>query len=245
MQLTMSGESIETLMYRGTKAILELKLSYPQIMGPLSKRSEYRFNDHYCRQTRALNRQARTEYYHKASEEARMAEEQEYDFTLHSLIRTFTTTRLEQRFTSVVFDRYQYTGGPHGTTVRSGNTWDFLTGSQVALPYFFNPNAPYRKVILQQIEHQISGQKEREEIPFFENPLRNAKQCFNEANYYLTNNSLALFYPLYTLAPYYSGILVYKIPFAALDGCWANGKRPIESAQVNMGFSSRFGTEML
>ncbi len=245
MQLNMSGETIESLLYRENKPILELKISYPQIMGPLSKQSEYRFNDHYCKQARNLNRQARTEFYHRASEEARIAQEQEYDFTLHSIIRTFITTRLDSRFSSVVFDRYQYFGGTHGTTVCVGNTWDLSVGLQVPLSYFFYKNAPYRNVILRSVCEQIKRQKEQEEILFFENPLRNAKQCFSETNYYLTHNAITIYYPLYTLAPYYAGILTYQIPFDAFNGFWVKDRKPIEITSCSKGFIGRFGTELL
>ncbi len=245
MQLNMSGETIESLLYRENKPVLELKISYPQIMGPLSKQSEYRFNDHYCRQARNLNRQARTEFYHRASEEARIAQEQEYDFTLHSIIRTFSTTRLDLRYGSVVLDRYQYFGGTHGTTVRSGNTWDFSLGMKVPLSYFFYKNAPYRNIIYKSVCEQIKKQKEREEILFFENPLRNARQCFNEANYYLTNNAVAVYYPLYTLAPYYAGILTYKIPFDSFHGLWVRDRRPPETPPYSGGFTAQLGNELL
>lgn len=245
MQLNMSGESIESLLYRENKAVLELKISYPQVMGPLSKRSEYRFNDYYCRQARGLNQKARTERYHQASEDARAAVEQGYDFTLHSFIRTFSTTRLESRYTSILFDKYDYTGGTHGTTVRYGNTWDFSIGSMIPLSYFFQKKAPYRKIILQNIREQIEQQVQKEEVLFFENPAKNALQCFSEANYYLTNNSVAIHYPLYTLAPYYAGILCYKIPFKTFDSYWIEGRRPQETSPCTGGFGQRFGTELL
>ena len=148
MQLSMSGETIETLLYANNKPVLELKISYPQIMGPLSKRSEDRFNDFYRKQARNLNRQARTQFYHRATEEFYVAENEEYPFNLHSFIRTFTTTRLDPRYASIVLDRYQYFGGTHGTTVRTGNTWDLSTGSKVPLSYFFYNDVPYQKQIL-------------------------------------------------------------------------------------------------
>lgn len=245
MQLSMSGETIETLLYRENKPILELKISYPQIMGPLSKRSEYRFNEYYRNKARTLNRQARTEFYHRASEEYRSSREQEFDFTLHSFLRTFATARLDSRYTSLYFDRYNYSGGLHGTTVRRGNTWDFLRGIQIPLSYYFHANSPYKKIILKSIGKQIEQQKETEEIFFFENPLRNAKQRFNEANYYLTHDAIVIYYQLYTLAPYYAGILSYKIPFQILDGCWIKSRRPREITPYEGAFSQRTDGELL
>ncbi|MBO5213288.1 MAG: DUF3298 and DUF4163 domain-containing protein [Clostridia bacterium] len=244
MQLSMSGETIETLLYRNETPVLELKICYPQIIGPLPKRSEFRFNGFYCNQARNLNRRARTEFYHNASEESRIADEEEYGFTLHSLIRSFFVTRLDPRYCSIALDQYQYFGGTHGMTVRIGNTWDLSTGSQVPLSYFFYENIPYRKQILNCILKQIEVLKEKEEISFFENPLRKAKQYFDEKNYYLTNRSIVIFYPLYTLAPYHAGIVSFEIPFEHLNG-WVKERKPTETAPYRGSFSSGFEEKLL
>lgn len=245
MKLNLSGETIESLLYSANTPVLELKIAYPQIMGQLSKQSEFRFNDYYCSQARAINRSTRTECYHRACEEFRLAREQEYDFTLHSFLRSFYISRLAPHYTSVIFDRYQYTGGPHGMTVRTANTWDFHTGKIVQLSHFFRKDAPYKKKILQFISREIEKQKETEEILFFENPLRNARHCFQEQNYYLSHEGITVFYPLYTLAPYYAGILNYKIPFSELDGSWATGRRPEVIPPYTGSFSAGSGPDLL
>lgn len=129
-------------------------------------------------------------------------------------------------------------------TVRIGNTWDLSTGSQVPLSYFFYENIPYRKQILNCILKQIEVLKEKEEISFFENPLRKAKQYFDEKNYYLTNRSIVIFYPLYTLAPYHAGIVSFEIPFEHLNG-WVKERKPTETAPYRGSFSSGFEEKLL
>lgn len=245
MKLNINGETIETLLYRENRPVLELKIAYPQIMGPLSKKSEYNFNEFYRRQARSLNVKARTEFYMRASEEARLASEQEFDFTLHSYLRTYSVPRLDRQFTSVVFDRYQYCGGPHGTTIRKTDTWDFSVGRKIPLSHFFQKSAPYKKVLLHEIENQIGEQQKKEEVLFFENPLRNARIHFNEMNFYLTGNSITVFYPAYTLAPYYAGILTYKIPFSYLTGMWNKEKHPSEVKGNESTDSPLFGKDLL
>ncbi len=237
MKLTMSGQTIENLLYSNQKPILELKISYPQIMGPLSKQGEYRFNDFYRTSALELNRRVRSELFRKAEEEARGAAEQEYDFTLHSFVKTFTVPRLDSKYTSVALDTYRFDGGAHGTTVRRGNTWDLTKGIQVPLSYFFRKNAPYRRVILNEISKQIVNQKDKGEIIFFENPIGNARKSFSERNYYLTHNSVTIFYPLYSLAPYYAGILTYKVPFSVLEDYWLPANKPVEVPPYNGNFS--------
>ncbi len=244
MHLSIIGETIESLLYRDNTPVLELKISYPQIIGPLSKQSEYHFNDFYCKQARNLNRKARTEIYRRASVDSQLAKEQEYDFTLYSLIRHFSITRLESQYCSIVFDCYQYLGGTHGTTAQIGNTWNLSTGTQVPLSYFFQNKGCYQKQILNIIFEQIQQKKEKEEILFFENPLRNAKKHFDEKNYYLTNSTVVIFYPLYTLAPYYAGILSFEIPFSRLTG-WIKKRMPPETLPYTGVFSGGFEEKLL
>ena len=111
-------------------------------------------------------------------------------------------------------------------TIRMGNTWDFAKGTQVSLSYFFRNNALYRRILTQNICEQIELQQKKQEILFFENPLQKAKRYFSEENYYLTHDSVVIFYPLYTIAPYYTGILSYAIPFSKLEKCWVPSRRP-------------------
>ena len=228
MKLNVSGETIESLLYRGNNPILELKISYPQILGPLSKESEFRFNNHYRSQARNLNRKTRTECYKNAWGESELAEKEEFDFTLHSFLRTFYTPRVDPQYTSVALDEYQFSGGPHGSTVRRGNTWNLTTGIQVPLSYFFRAKTPYRQILIHHICEQISKQQKNRETLFFENPPKNATRFFSEKNYYLTHNSIVIFYPLYTIAPYHTGILNYHVPFGELEKCWIPARRPTE-----------------
>lgn len=245
MKISMSGETIESLLYYENKAILELKISYPQIMGQLTQKSEYRFNNYYRTQARNLNRRARTEIYRKAVEDARFATRDEYDFTLHSFIRTFSAVRTEPRYTSVVFDQYQFSGGPHGFTVRTAETWDLSAGRRCPLSDFFLPHTAYKKIIIKYVRSQITEQKKREEISFFEDPLRNALIHFNESNFYLTTNGISIFYPLYTLAPYHEGILTYNVPFSEFSKIQRIANFPKELPSNVEESSPYFGTSLL
>lgn len=238
MKLNITGESIDSLLYWNNKPALELKISYPQLIGPISQRSEYGFNNEYRKQARSLNKFARTKRYFRVAKELEIAEKQEHGFTLNSLISTFTVPRLDTRFTSILFDKYEYDGGLHGMRTYVGNTWDFSVGTRVPLSYFFRRNSNYQAKILKEIQRQIQSQKMKEEILFFENPLTRAKQYFNEKNFYLTNDSVAIFYPLYSIAPYQAGILNYKIPFELLDGCWIKNRKPEKTEPYSGEFST-------
>lgn len=245
MTLTMSGETIESLLYRENKPVLEIKISYPQILGPLSKKSEFRFNDYYRNHARQLNRKARTEFYRIASEEFRIAKEEEFDFNLHSFLRTFSSPRVDHRYTSIVLDEYQFSGCAHGMTVRKGNTWDLTAGKQVPLSYFFRKESSYKKILMENICREMELQQKKQEILFFENPLKKAKQYFHEEHYYLTHDAIVIFYPLYTIAPYHAGILSYQVPFSMFEKHWIPSRKPPIISPYEGRFSERCDRDFL
>lgn len=226
MQLNVTGEKIENLLYWENKPVLELKISFPQLLGPLSKESEYRFNRYYRTLAMRWNSRGRTVMFRRACEEAKVAKTMEYDFELHSFIRAFSVPRLEERYCSVITDQYQFLGGTHGLTVRNADLWDFRLNRKIAISGLFQSFATFKRILLQQVFQKIKLQMEKEEILFFENPLRNAVEFFREKNCYLTEDSIAVFYPLYTLAPYYAGILTYYVPFSVFEGCWIKNRAP-------------------
>lgn len=221
MELRISGENINRLLAEGQKPVLEIKIAYPQILGNLSRVSEYNFNDFYRIQARTVNRNVQTNVFSKAKRDYLTALSDEYDFTLHSYLQTFTVTRLEEQFTSLYIDTYRYNGGLHGITARQGNTWDLKRGVRVTLSYFFRRSSPYRAIALKHILKKIKAQTN-----CFETASTLAKQRFSERNFYLTGDSIGIFYPTYAIAPFHEGIQTFEIPFSEFKNCWIPQRNP-------------------
>ena len=111
--------------------------------------------------------------------------------------------------TSIVVKRYTYTGGAHGNTTLE--TYNLLDKDLKLINFesFFNDNAQsyFEMKINDAIENKervknING----EEVIFFENPEVNIKN----AVIYFEGDSVKFVFPLYDLAPYSSGMPVFK-----------------------------------
>lgn len=111
--------------------------------------------------------------------------------------------------TSIVVKRYTYNGGAHGNTTLE--TYNLLDKDLKLINFesFFNDNAQsyFEMKINDAIENKervknING----EEVIFFENPEVNIKN----AVMYFEGEDVKFVFPLYDLAPYSSGIPVFK-----------------------------------
>jgi hypothetical protein len=120
-------------------------------------------------------------------------------------------------YLSIYTDAYEFTGGAHGNTLRSAQTWNLTTGRRMQLGDFFS-NQSYQSVIFGNISAQINDQLSKGMNIYLEGWQKNIFKYFDERNFYLMPEGIAVFYPLYTIAPYVSGIVTFIIPYANFDG---------------------------
>lgn len=130
-------------------------------------------------------------------------------------IRTFESLLVYQvtynanSLLSTYRDRYDYTGGAHGITIRKSNTFNLKTGANVPLDAFFPNNFNYGQFL---IDEMIRIAKKDPSI-YFENYQELIIKYFNPKSYYLTENGIAIYYQQYEIAPYSTGIVVFEIPY--------------------------------
>lgn len=97
--------------------------------------------------------------------------------------------------------------GAHGNTIQTSQTWDLKHGRIMQLADFY-PNNPYFLLnILKSINEQIAKEPEI----YFENPCELVLNTFNPRSFYLISEGIAVYFQQYDIAPYSSGIRVFKI----------------------------------
>ncbi|HBQ63833.1 MAG TPA: hypothetical protein DD727_02690 [Clostridiales bacterium] len=102
-------------------------------------------------------------------------------------------------------------------TTRKGDTWDLavqLLPRKLSLGSLFQPGTPYRRIILEEIRRQALLNIAQGNDIYFEDVEKNIIQYFDPKNYYLVPEGVAVYYPLYSLAPYAAGILVFVIDYS-------------------------------
>lgn len=118
----------------------------------------------------------------------------------------FTETYNRDGLLSLYTDAYEFTGGAHGNTVRRGDTWEVATGTPRTLYSFFPGVKRPKQHIIEQILEEARKQNAGGEHLFFEEYETKIREQFDPNRFYLTEQGIAVFYPLYAISPYAEGV---------------------------------------
>lgn len=112
-----------------------------------------------------------------------------------------------------LYTQSRETAGPGRTLVtRRGDTWDLAAGYPVPLKDFFPAGASWKKRLLAQAAEDIQ-RRERAGVARFHEDWRKKLRRFNPQNFYLTEEGLAFFYPMYAITPAAEGVPVFLLPY--------------------------------
>lgn len=124
----------------------------------------------------------------------------------------FNLTYDKNDLISIPIDFYEFTGGAHGMTYLKAYNYSLTTGKEILLNDLFNNIIDYKKIINTYIETYI---KENKDL-FFKGE-EGFKGIKNNQNYYITNDSLVVYFKIYEIAPYYVSIPKFKIPLKGIE----------------------------
>ena len=104
----------------------------------------------------------------------------------------------------------------HTLLTRRGDTWDLTVGYPVPLSAFFPARSPWRRQLLELAAEDIQRQ-ERAGIARYDPEWRKKLRRFNSRNYYLTEEGLTYFFPMYAIAPAAEAIPAFTLPYGQRD----------------------------
>ena len=192
------------LLFEGT-VILKYHIEYPNIQG--SMYDPFSFNYYNKNLALKLKHKSETELYKEAIETYKYNKENGFPVMVYEVYRSFKVTFNTSNIISLYFDEYTFTGGAHGNTIRTSQTWNMPQGIMLPLNYFF-PNNPYFMInILKKINEEIA----KEPDIYFENSCNLVLDTFNPKSYYLTTNGIVVYFQQYDIAPYSSGIRTFNV----------------------------------
>ncbi len=194
--------------YRGT-IVLTYLVHYPVFESPLYPQSARKIDAYYRQRALHIVRGIATGLYPQAVEDYEQRQESDFPFNPYDVQRDFTAGYIGGCVASLYFDLYQFTGGAHGTTVRTSDTWDVSRARTLPLSAVFPGNPGYREELIGEIQRQIAQERDF----YFENAEALARESFDEESYYLTDDALVIYYQQYDIAPYAFGIPEFSIPY--------------------------------
>lgn len=108
---------------------------------------------------------------------------------------------------------YTYTGGAHGNIVKESYNFDLENGDKLNLNDIFIEQSNYKDSIKKFIKNSIK----KEPNVYFDDALDVVDTLDNSSPFYITNDSLIIYYEPYKISPYSSGIREFKIPLSSLS----------------------------
>lgn len=212
--------------------VLSISVSVPRIVRPVRPAAAKRINRYYRHACKVFLRYCETHLYKLAVEEFEGALANSFPFRKFDAVFTYTVTWNQDCVLSLYTDSYEYTGGAHGNTVRYADTWDLNTGYPLPIAAFFPHGAPWRKRLIAGAAKQAEAGIAAGEAMYFDDYKKLLVKHFNSQNFYLVSEGLAVYYQLYTVAPYVEGIVSFSMPFDEVEGPF-HPRCPRESAREN------------
>ncbi len=208
------NNTLEDTMYYRETAVLSYKINCPLFLSPVFQGAALRISLFYRANALAFEHYCRTTLYRMAVEQYRESMEHDYPVREFQAEQNYTVTYRQNCTLSLYYDRYEYTGGAHGNTVRRSDTWNLQTGRRLSLSQLFPGNANYRTYLIRTIQKQIADQIKAGDNPYFEDYEKNVSNSFNQSNFYLKPEGLVIYFQLYEIAPYAAGIREFVIPYS-------------------------------
>lgn len=149
----------------------------------------------------------------KAAGEAN-AEITEGEYIPCSASQVYEIALNNEKFLSVKRVCSQFSGGIHGNTEYFSDSFSFESGERLVLSDIFTVSADE---YLDRIFKEVLLQIRMDDSEYFGDYESSVKTLYNTEDFYLTADSIVVFYSEYTLGPYSLGIPEYSISFEDVD----------------------------
>ena len=213
MEVTIRDEALNNELYYDAQLMVKIAIEYPQIEANAPEEGAMAFNQYYQDEAVKLSEMGEDSLYPDAVAQYKFDMQQGFPFNSYELMQVFTVTYNKLPIISLYRDVYTYTGGAHGLTERTANTWEMDESALLELSDLFVEGYDYNAVILETIKAEAKKRQESGEVEYFDDYMELIDEYYDEKNFYLKDEGIVIFYPLYSIAPYYVGIQEFLIPY--------------------------------
>ena len=199
----------DNLDYLGT-TVLSYRIEYPSFHSVNYADSLTRVNEYYSAKALEMQKYCENELYGYAKDQFRVSVESGFPVREFQAVSVFKVTYNKECAFSLYTDRYEYTGGAHGSTVRSSETWGMNSRGMLRLSELYKCTPLYREAVVGWITRQI---KENEQ-DYFEDYKELVRKHFNARSFYCTDTGIVVYFQQYEIAPYAGGIKEFLLPYS-------------------------------
>lgn len=198
---------IEKDLKYNNQTILKYHIEYPEITIENNQLGEERFNTYNRNLALRLQEKSENKLFNDSIELYKYNKENNYPTMVYEIYRKFEITFNSKNLISLYIDEYIFSGGAHGETTRTSQTWNFDYNTMIQLYELYSRNPYFLLGILKNINNQIL----QNQTNYFQDYCNLMLQTFNPQNFYLTPRGIVIYFQQYDIAPYSSGIPVFLV----------------------------------
>ncbi|MEA4921543.1 MAG: DUF3298 and DUF4163 domain-containing protein [Clostridiaceae bacterium] len=204
------------------KSMLTLCITYPHITISCNASVQGSINKSIKDQVDAFYNYASNDLYKQAVEAYNEAQQNDFPFNHYDAILEYHITYNGNCLLSLYYDRYEYTGGAHGITVRSSATWKLTNAEPLPVSCFFPAGEDFCGSLIKLITAQADFRLTQTPGIYFEDYQKLIADNFNPCSFYLTAKGIDIYYQQYEIAPYSTGIVIFNFSYKELK-CHPSG----------------------
>ncbi len=201
-------EIVDELKFNG-ETLLNYRIEYPEFVSDCYLKSLLKVNKFYRDRAIAFQRYCQNELFEMAVEQYNDDIVNGFPIRAFEALLTYEVTYLRSCIISVYFDRYEYTGGAHGNTIRDSQTWDLWKCGLISLRQLVRCSPDYKTYILAEVNSQIQDNPDI----YFDNYNELINKTFNASSFFCVPEGIVVYYQQYDIAPYSSGIREFLLPY--------------------------------
>jgi len=196
--------TITDLVIEEEQEALKIDMIFPLVQGLKDKQVEEKINQIIQEEIINFKNQLQTE----SEEYLKSAKSEEWEIRKYIATTYYIVHYQKDDLLSLSVFYYSYTLGAHGYTLQRAYNFNLVNGEVILLGDIFKENKDYIDIINQEIKRQINlnPQEYFSEWSVFQS-------ISQEQPFYFIEDGIVVYFGLYEIAPYASGIRYFKIPY--------------------------------
>ncbi len=184
---------------------LKVDMVFPLIQGIKDKQVEEKINQTIKKDVLNFKEMLQTE----SEKYLQGAKEEGWEIRKYKAFAYYIVHYQKDDLLSLSVFYYRYTLGAHGHTLQRAYNFNLVNGEEILLSDILKKKKDYVDIINQEIRRQIelSPQEYFSEWSVFQS-------ISDEQPFYLIEDGIVVYFGLYEIAPYASGIKYFKIPYS-------------------------------
>lgn len=196
--------------------VLTASVTLPQLEGKSGRAR--RFNRYYRRFCRAYLTYCRQILLPEAAASCRAAMEVSAPWSVARAELRYTVSHQSGDVLSVVCDAREICAGTPAFLLRRAEVWDLAMGLPMPIEEFFPPHRRCKKALLRFAREEALRRIEAGEAVYRENWRAMLRRALDVRSFYLTDDGLRFFYPMYALGNAAEGVVTFTMPYDSEKG---------------------------